>query len=113
MKKLLLLLCVLAFSAVSSVAIEADEQKAYDEFMLKLKSCTPTTAELFDGNHEVLGYNQGCGYKVAYKSGAAYTCVFPTAVAEMYAFQATKSLREGVKNTFGEGMLNGYYCKKN
>ena len=113
MKKLLLSLCILVLSSMSCTALEADEQKAYDDFMLKLKACTPTSADLFDGKHEVLGYNQGCGYKVQFKTGASYTCNFPTAVAEMYGYQATKTLREGVKNTFGEGMLNGYYCQKN
>ena len=113
MKKVLLSLSIMALSAMSCLAIGADEQKAYDDFMLKLKACTPASAELFDGKHEVFGYNQGCGYRVQFKTGDSYTCKFPTAVAEMYGYQATKTLREGVKNTFAEGMLNGYYCQKN
>ena len=114
MKKLLTLLAVFALTSTVSFAVDANEQKTYDDFMLKLKACTPTTAELFDGKYEVLGYNKTCGYKVEYKTGETYTCNLPTPVAEMLGYLSTKTLREGTKNTFAESVLNNNdYCKKN
>lgn len=114
MKKLLALLAVFALTSTVSFAVDANEQKSYDDFMLKLKACTPTAAELFDGKYEVFGYNKTCGYKVEYKTGETYTCNLPTPVAEMLGYLSTKTLREGTKNTFAESVLNNNdYCKKN
>lgn len=113
-KRFLLVFSVLALSTMSCYAVTAEEQKAYDDFMLKLKSCTPTNVELFDGKHEVLGYNQNCGYKVQYKSGESYSCHIPTPVAAMFGYQSTVALREGAKSSFVESILNNRnYCQKN
>ena len=114
MKKVLSVFAVLMLSSMAATAVDANQQKAYDDFMLKLKACTPTTAELYDGKYEVLGYNKTCGYKVEYKTGDTYTCNLPTPVAEMLGYLSTKTLREGTKNTFAESVLNNTdYCKKN
>lgn len=113
MKKVLLLFSFFAFSTMVVFAVTAEEQKAYDAFMLKLKACTPTTATLFDGKHQVYGYNQACGYKVEYKTGETYTCKFPTPVAEMFGYQSTVALRNGEKSSFVNAMLNNSnYCQK-
>lgn len=114
MKKLLSLLAVLTFTSMAVFAVDVNEQKQYDDFMLKLKACTPTTAELFDGKHEILGYDKTCAYNVTFKTGESYSCNLPTPVVEMMGYLSTKSLREGTKNTFTESILNNsYYCKKN
>ena len=114
MKKLLSVFSILTVTSMAAFAIDANEQKTYNDFMLKLKACTPTTAELFDGKHEILGYNKTCAYNVTYKTGESYSCNLPTPVVEMLGYLSTKSLREGTKNTFAESVLNNAdYCKKN
>ena len=114
MKKIFLTVAVLLFAASSCFAVTDAERKAYDEFMLKLKACTPTSAKLFDGSHEVFGYEDGaCGYKVVYNNNTTYSCKFPKPVAEMFGYQSTKALREGTKSSFVETMFGSYYCQNN
>ena len=113
MKKILLAITLLVFSVSSVLAVTNEERKAYDEFMLKLKACTPVSAKLFDGTHEVFGYEDGsCGYKVVYNNNKTYSCKFPKPVAEMFGYQSTKSLREGTTSSFVEEMFSSYYCQK-
>ena len=114
MKKLLSILALLVITSVVSTAAENEQQVAYNDFMTKLKACTPATAELFDGKHEVLGFVDGnCAYNVEYKTNITYSCKIPTPVAEMFGYQSIVSLRTGEKSTFVESILNNRnYCQQ-
>ena len=114
MKKLLSVLCVFIVAAISCSALDGSQQESYNDFMTKLKACTPTSAELFDGKHEVLGFVDGnCAYNVSYKTNVSYSCKIPTPVAEMFGYQSIVALRTGEKSTFVESILNNRnYCQQ-